>query len=34
MKPAEVAEVAKDEAMAQWLWKVSEKWTGLSDAVV
>lgn len=32
MKRAEISEAAKDEAMGQWLWKVSEKWSGLSDA--
>lgn len=33
MKTADVSEAAKDDAMGQWLWKVSEKWTGLSEGV-
>lgn len=30
LKPSDVSEAAKDETMAKWLWKVSEKWTGVS----
>lgn len=28
LKQTEVSEAAKDEKIAKWLWKVSEKWTG------
>lgn len=28
---AEVSEAARDDAMARWLWAVSEKWTNLQQ---
>ena len=31
-KPKDVAEAAKDERMAKWLWEVSEKWTGVRNS--
>lgn len=29
--PKEVAEAAKNDNVAKWLWSVSEKWTGLDQ---
>lgn len=31
MKKAEPSEEAKDFELAQWLWRVSEKWTKLAE---
>lgn len=28
----QVLEAAKDKTVSEWLWKVSEKWTGLDGS--
>lgn len=28
----QVSEAAKDKTVSEWLWKVSEKWTGLDGS--